>query len=263
MNYTLISLLKGTAKIFPKRFRAPLGMAFFRLFSLLYLGDRVACPCCGGRFRRFMARASNRTSRRVCPRCLSLERHRVLSLYLRQRTNLYTAPLKVLHFAPELCFYAAFKKLPNLRYITADIDSPLADVQMDIMDIHFEDAMFDMILCYHVLEHIPDDQRALSELYRVLKPGGWGIIQSPINLNYEKTFEDPSITSPQDRLRYYGHSDHKRWYGRDYRARLEAAGFTVKVDSYVRELDTELIERYGLRRDEDIYFVTKPGLKDS
>ncbi len=262
MNYTLITLLKRIAKLFPKRFRARLGLIFFRLFSILYLGDQVTCPCCGGHFRRFMSRAPNRNSRGVCPRCLSLERHRVLSLYLRERTNLFTAPLKVLHFAPELCFYAAFKNLSNLHYITADIDSPLADVQVDIMDIHFEDATFDVILCYHVLEHVPNDQKAVSELYRVLKPGGWGIIQSPINLSYEKTFEDPTIMSPQDRRRYYGHSDHRRWYGRDYQARLEAAGFIVKVDPYIRELDAELIEKYGLRRDEDLYVVTKPGLKE-
>lgn len=145
--------------------------------------------------------------------------------------------------------------MSNLDYISADLNSPMAMVKMDITNILYEDNSFDVILCSHVLEHVVDDRKAMRELFRVLKPGGWGILQVPILR--DKTFEDPSIVSPEDRERIFGQKDHVRIYGRDYKDRLEEAGFTVKVDGYVRELGDDKIKKHGLSEDQDIYFCAK------
>src|SRR5690606_37351978 len=116
---------------------------------------------------------------------------RLMWLYLKEKTNFFTDRLKVLHIAPEHCFIDRFEKMKNLDYITADIESPLAKVKMDIHDIPFEENTFDVVFCNHVMEHVDSDLRAMQEIYRVMKPGGWAIIQSPIDLSLEKTFEDP------------------------------------------------------------------------
>jgi SAM-dependent methyltransferase len=131
-------------------------------------------------------------------------------------------------------------------------------LKINIADIPLPDDQFDCVICYHVLEHIPDDQKAMRELFRVLKPGGWAILQSPIDFNHDKTFEDPSIVSPDERERFFGQNDHVRIYGRDYKDRLEKAGFVVKVDDYVQQLGDSAIKKYGLMRDEKIHFCSKP-----
>jgi len=215
------------------------------------------CPCCGGRFPSFIPGGVNLRPGARCPRCHSLERHRLIWLYLSRRTELSGGNLKLLHFAPETCIGNAVRKLPGLQYVSADLCSPLAMVKMDITDIRFPEDTFDVILCNHVLEHIPDDRKAMSEMYRVLKPGGWAILQVPIDLSRERTFEDPGVTSPADRERLFGQADHVRWYGRDYPERLRRAGFDVLVDRFAAELDEEEVERYGIVR-EDIHFCRKP-----
>lgn len=148
--------------------------------------------------------------------------------------------------------------MPNLDYISADLNRSSAMVQMDVCDIPYEDNHFDVILCSHVLEHIADDQRAMGELFRVLKPGGWAILQSPVDSGRARTFEDPNIVTPEDRERVFGHSDHVRIYGHDYKDRLDQAGFTVQLDEYGRDLGAEAIRRYSLRKDAEIYLCTKP-----
>lgn len=193
-----------------------------------------------------------------CPKCGSGERHRLLWLYLKNRTNLFSDKLRVLHFAPEYAFHKAFKSLPNLEYINTDLNSPLAMVKMDITDISIPDGTCDVILCSHVLEHVPDDKKALRELFRVLKKGGWAILQSPVNQNLSKTFEDLQVVSPEDRKISFGHEEHVRVYGRDYKKRLEEAGFSVRLDWYVRELGENLIYEYGLHPDEPVYYCAKP-----
>jgi SAM-dependent methyltransferase len=148
--------------------------------------------------------------------------------------------------------------MPNLDYVSVDLYSRLAMINMDATDIKFPEGTFDCVLCYHVLEHIPDDKKAMSEILRVLKPGGWGILQVPILA--ETTIEDPAINSPEDRERVYGQSDHVRAYGLDYKDRLEDAGFIVTVDDYVSELGGEVVRRCGLEKDECIYYCVKPSL---
>lgn len=230
-----------------------------KLMSLIYTGDQVICPCCNGHFRDFMSITKGQWDQ--CPKCLSFERNRLLSLYLKNRTNIFSDKLKVLHIAPEYSLYKTLRSSSNLEYISADLDSSLAMVKMDITSIQFEDNTFDVVLCSHVLEHVLDDQKAMRELFRVLKPGGWAILQSPLDPTRDKTFEDFNIVSPDDREKAFGQSDHVRIYGRDYKDRLEAAGFTVKIDDYVTGLGIDTVKKYGLHENEDIYFCTKEEQK--
>ncbi len=258
MNINQVKLLKSLAKtLVPTRYRPAIAWNYFGLVSRLYRGDQVVCPCCNGHFRQFLPSSVNQRPNVVCPRCLSLERHRLLWLYLQERTNLFTQSLKMLHIAPELCFYHAFRKLPKLDYLPADLDSPLAAVSVDITDIPYNDNTFDVIICNHVLEHIDDDRKAMSELCRVLKPGGWAIVQSPLDTKRAHTVEDAAIVSPQARKAHYGHDDHRRIYGQDYKDRLEAAGFSVRIDEYVRELGDDVIQKYRLTKNEYIYLCEK------
>jgi SAM-dependent methyltransferase len=180
-----------------------------------------------------------------------------LWLYFKNRTDIFDRHYTVLHFAPERVFAQSLRKMPLLHYVTADLSSSSADLRTDIMNISCKDDSFDIVLCNHVLEHVKDDQKGMSELCRVLSPGGWAILQSPIDPRRSKTFEDPTIVSPEARERVFGQWNHVRVYGRDYKERLEKAGFAVKVDSYFKELPAEAVRKYGLQN-EEIYFCTKP-----
>jgi len=194
----------------------------------------------------------------LSPSTLSLERHRLLWLYLKNDTAFFKAPLKVLHFAPEQAFYKRFRALKHLDYTTTDLNSPLADVTADICKLPFEDHSYDVILCNHVLEHIPDDHKAMTELFRVMKPGGWGIFQIPQDLSRASTFEDPSITDKKERARIFGQYDHVRVYGRDYFDKLRAVGFEVEEVDYTSGLSDSEIDKYRLAKGEIIPVVRKP-----
>jgi SAM-dependent methyltransferase len=194
----------------------------------------------------------------LCPNCLSLERHRLLWLFLKEKTNLFTDKIDFLHIAPEQCFIHRFGKLKNLNYITADIESPLAKVKMDIHKIPFKDNTFDAVMCNHVLEHAEDDIKAMEEVHRVLKTGGWAILQVPfMGKNLDRTFEDPNISTPSEREKVYGQNDHVRTYGKDYPERLRKAGFSVTEDRFVMGLPKDQIKKYVLPHDEVIYYCEK------
>jgi hypothetical protein len=232
---------------------------FVELRSLFYRGNRFTCPFCNQQFREFLSVKPGVyfLANEQCPKCDSWKRHRVMWLYLKNQTNLFSDRLKVLHIAPEYCFQRNFKNMLNLNYVSADLLSPLASTKMDITNIPYADNSFDVILCSHVLEHIPDDRKAMNELLRVLKATGWAILQVPIDRKRNKTFEDPTITSPKERERLFWQHDHVRLYGRDYKDRLEEVGFAVKVKNFVKELESDAIEQYGLDEQEEIYFCTK------
>ncbi len=228
------------------------------IFALYFRGNTYTDPIDGKGFRKFLPYGYERPRANVLsPSTLSLERHRLLWLYLKQETPFFTDKLKVLHFAPEQAFYKRFRKLPNLEYTTTDLLSPLADVKADICDLPFEDNSFDLILCNHVLEHIPDDRKAMQELFRVLRPGGWGVFQIPQDLTREKTFEDDSITDKKERAMIFGQYDHVRVYGRDYFDTLRSVGFTVSEIDYTDQLSAADVERYRLAKGEIIPVVRK------
>lgn len=226
-----------------------------RFFSLFYHGNKVECPVCDHHYRKFLPYGRGKARQNaLCPNCLSLERHRLLYLYLKNRTDLFIAPLKFLHIAPELCFLKLFNSLPNLDYITADLESPWAKVHFDVHEIPFEDNSFDVVMCNHLLEHVRDDIMAMKEIRRVMKPGGWGIMQVPVNESREKTYEDHRIKTPGERRKHFGQNDHVRDFGKDYPERLSKAGFTVKVDDYITTLSSGALERYSVKRGEGISF---------
>lgn len=152
----------------------------------------------------------------------------------------------------EQAFYKRFRKAKNITYTTTDLESPLADVKADICDLPFDENSYDFILCNHVLEHIPDDTKAMQELYRVLKPGGIAILQIPIDSSREVTFEDDTIIDKDERTRIFGQYDHVRVYGIDYYKKLEKLGFTVKQIAYAENMTDEEIERYRINKNEVI-----------
>ena len=215
-------------------------------------------PIDGRQFKKFLPYGYESPRDNVLsPSTLSLERHRLLWLYLKNETDFFTSPHKVVHFAPEQAFYKRFRKLKNLDYTTTDLNSPLADVKADICNLPFEDNSFDIIFCNHVLEHIPDDTKAMQELYRILRPGGWGIFQIPQDLKRNITFEDDSITDRKERAKIFGQYDHVRIYGRDYFDKLRSVGFKVEEVDYTALLTAEEIEKYRLAHGELIPLVLK------
>ncbi|MBW2960935.1 methyltransferase domain-containing protein [Mesonia sp. JHPTF-M18] len=229
------------------------------LVSLLK-GKNYTDPIDGKSFSKFLPYGyENQRENVLSPSTLSLERHRLLWLYLKNKTDFFTSEKSVLHFAPEQAFYKRFRKLSNINYTTTDLNSPLADVKADICNLPFKDNEYDFILCNHVLEHIPDDTKAMQELYRILKPNGIAILQIPQELEREFTFEDNSITNPKERAKIFGQYDHVRIYGRDYFDKLKSIGFEVIEADYTRELSEELINKYRLAKGEIIPVCIKPN----
>ncbi len=221
-------------------------------------GSKFTDPIDGKSFRKFLPYGyEDQRENVLSPSTLSLERHRLLWLYLKNETGLFSKKIKLLHFAPEQAFYNRFKKLKNLEYTTTDLNSPLADVKADICNLPFENNSFDFILCNHVLEHIPDDTKAMQELYRILKPGGTAILQIPQDLSRATTFEDNTITSRKERAKIFGQYDHVRVYGRDYFDKLRSIGFNVEEVDYTKTLTPLDVDTYRLAQGEVIPVCSK------
>jgi SAM-dependent methyltransferase len=239
----------------PRKYLQRVGGAGLKVLGLFYSGNNVTCPICSRNFSKFLPYGRlNPRPNALCPNCQSLERHRLIWLYLKEKTDFFNRDLHVLHIAPEACFIKRFEARHGNRYITADIESPLAKVKMDIHQIPFPENTFDVVLCNHVLEHVSDDIRAMSEIRRVLKPEGFAILQVPFfNPVPEKTFEDPTITDPKAREKTFGQDDHVRKYGKDYSSRLERAGLKVVEDPFVNEKNDQERHRHGLVKGEIIY----------
>ena len=245
--------MKGLLNLFPRPWLISLSIWFRPLIKWYFKGSLFTDPIDGSSYRKFLA-YGYKVSRpnALCPGTLSLERHRLLWLYLQRKTTLLQNKLKVLHIAPEQVFYSRFKSFNHWDYTTTDLHSPLADVKADICDLPFKDATFDLILCNHVLEHIPDDLKAMEELYRVLKKGGTLIAQVPLEAERSVTFEDNSITDKAKRSEIFGQYDHVRIYGKDYYQRLESVGFKTEGVDFLKELSTEEIVKFALPIEEQI-----------
>lgn len=228
------------------------------IVSLYLKGNNYTDPIDGKSYRKFLPYGyGTQRENALAPGTLSLERHRLLWLYLQNETDFFSTEKKVLHIAPEQCFLTLFRNQKNLDYTTADLYSPLADVKADICDLPFEKNMFDIVFCNHVLEHIIDDKKAMSELYRVLKPGGMGVFQIPQDLSLETTYEDFSITSKEERKKHFGQYDHVRIYGRDYFNKLRSVGFKVNEVDYSKTIAPELVKKYCLTKGEILPVCTK------
>lgn len=230
------------------------------ILAFILKGNTFTDPIDGKSFKSFLPYGyGKQRSNVLSPSTLSLERHRLLWLYLKNETDFFTSKekLKVLHFAPEQCFLKHFKELKNLDYTTTDLLSPIADVKADICDLPFQDNTYDVILCNHVLEHIPDDAKAMKELYRVMKVDGMGVFQIPQDLNRNVTFEDNTITDIKERTKIFGQYDHVRVYGLDYFDKLRSIGFKVEAVDYTSKLSKEEITKYCLAKGEIIPVVYK------
>lgn len=243
----------------PRRFLQRVAGWAVPIIGLAYRGHGRECPVCGSRYRRFMPYGYV-TSREdaLCPSCLALERHRMIWLWLKECSNIFEGHPRLLHIAPEVSLMRHFKRhyRDSKNYITADLESPLADLHFDVQNIPMEDSSVDVIICNHLFEHIEDDRRAMAELYRILKRGGWGIMLVPEERGRATTFEDDTITNPEERTRIFGQYDHRRIYGRDYDERLAAVGFRVERIAYNEQLSSEQRQRYAIGTD-DLIVVYK------
>ncbi|GGE12246.1 class I SAM-dependent methyltransferase [Psychroflexus salis] len=252
-------IFKFILNIVPRPFLIRLSYWIRPFLILYYKGNKYQDPIDDKKFRSFLPYGyENQRENVLSPSTLSLERHRLLWLWLKNETDFFKKTQKILHFAPEQAFYKRFKKMNHLDYVTTDLNSPLADVKADICDLPFEENSFDCILCNHVLEHIPDDEKAMKELYRILKPKGMAILQIPQDLNRASTFEDDSIIDPKERARIFGQYDHVRIYGRDYFEKLRKIGFIVEEVDYTDQLSEQEIEKYRLPKGELIPVCFKP-----
>ena len=255
--------------VLPKKFRTILCRATKRI---CFLGYRYTCPFCKSSLRALLPSGLNfpvlkqkeiigggYRQNSVCPVCGSNDRERLLYLYVSNRTNVFKKSLKLLHVSPEPRMRDVLQNRKDIDYLTADINPKGVMIQMDITHIQFPENFFDFIICNHVLEHVIDDGKAMRELYRVLKPGGEAILQVPISLALDNTFEDFSITTVAGRQEAFGQGDHVRIYARDYKVRLEQAGFIVDVFQWASEGVSfySRINKFALNEKEAIYFVRK------
>lgn len=242
--------MKDLLNLIPRPWLIQLSIWFRPLIKWFFKGNRFIDPIDGSSYRKFLPYGYQKLRQNaLCPGTLSLERHRLLWLYLDRETEFLKKPLTVLHLAPEQVFYKKFKHFSHWKYTTADLNSPLAEVKADICKLPFKENTYDLIFCNHVLEHIPDHLQAMRELHRVLKKGGTLIAQVPLDENRETTYQDDSITDPKERTRLFGQYDHVRIYGKDFFTFLTQVGFIAQGISYTTQLSEKEIEKFGLQKE--------------
>jgi SAM-dependent methyltransferase len=197
----------------------------------------------------------------LCPKCYSTDRERLIYWCITKKSNILNSSknIRLLHIAPEKNLQKILKSFSNIEYVSGDFNPLInCDVILDITDIKFKDNFFDVIICNHVLEHVKDDQKAMHELFRVLKPKGIAILQVPISKTARETFGDFSMTTPEGREKYFGQKDHVRIYGQDYKNRLESVGFKLDLYGINKGLSIKEIKRLGLNQEEILYVCQKP-----
>lgn len=267
----MINIMKPLVKkVLPRRTYLPLLHFYVKLTYPFFLGNRHFCVLCEKRFRRFRPVGLSfpvLKEKHViggfprknghCPYCHSDDRERLVYLYLKNNTDIFSRPQTILHVAPEKGLGDILRKQPHLRYISADKDGPFSEMRMDVTNIPFPDGTFDAVICNHVLEHVADDRRAIRELFRVVKPGGWAIVTVPLSTVLTETYEDLSIVTAAGRAEAFGQDDHVRIYAKDYFDRLRESGFQVECYSFVREHGDLDSDRLGLHEEEEIIIARK------
>ena len=217
-------------------------------------GSAVTCPCCERSFGRFLPFRGRPYAE--CPNCFSLERHRLLWLFLRDRTSLLSEPTRFLHFAPEMWLSRTLAARPNIRYVSVDKYAGGVMAKADMTSLPFPDGSFDGLLEVHVLQNVEDEHAAIRELRRVLRRGGWAVIHESLDLSRDRTLENPSVwNDPRERERVFGFHEYARRYGRDFPSRITPFGFEVTVVDLVAELGPDQARRYGLQNDPVHLFV--------
>lgn len=250
-----------------------------KILGVVYKGNTYYCPYCQHSFRKMLADGEKLSvidkyqiigagfrENCTCPRCYAKDRDRLIYLYLEKKTNIFTQSLRLLHIAPEAWLKELFQSLPNIHYTNGVKDAESMGYyydrrtrDLDITDLEMKDNFYDVVICNHVLEHIIDDRKAMQEIFRVLKPGGWAILQIPYSEVLENTFEDKSILSPTERKMTFGQFDHVRIYGKDYSERLTNVGFRVERYNPKNEsLEPDSLLKYALNKDEDLFIAHKP-----
>ena len=234
-------------KIVPEKRRLKNRILLHKLTSIFYRGNHFECNCCGKSFKKFKPKGNSYLRpNAICPFCDSLERERLLLFYLQQETDIFTARKSLLHFAPEEQMKKIFKRTPNLLYTNVDLNPSFADEQADITDLQYQDESFDYIICAHVLGHVPDESKAIRELFRVLKDDGMAFILTLIDWNNPHTFESENIQTSEERLQHYTESDLARLHGADFATRIEKEGFHVDTIDYRTHFDEKACKRYSL-----------------
>jgi len=248
-----------------------------KILGSYYKGNELLCPFCKHYFRKMLPGGfklpiveekqiigSGYRKNCVCPRCFSTDRDRLIYLYITKETDIFEKKIKLLHIAPESSLKYILRNSKNIDYHTGVkyyegfYYSPDTSI-LDIENITYPDNEFDVIICNHVLEHVDNDKIAMAELYRVLKPGGWAILQVPISNSLEKTYENPEITDPEGREKHFGQFDHVRLYAKDYKDRLSEAGFKVKIFSPINDKwdFDQIIKKHAINPDENLYIAMK------
>jgi len=246
-------IVKLILNFFSRQFLNSISLILRPVLRVLYKGTKYTDPIDGSSYRAFLPYGYSKLRKNaLCPGTLSLERHRLLWLYLKEKTKFLEKNISVLHVAPEIIFMKKFKKIVNWNYVSIDLKSPLADIKANIYNLPFKDNSFDLILCNHVLEHVENDYKALNELYRVIKNKGMLIAQIPLDKNLKKTFEDKEIINRRERKKYFGQYDHVRVYGLDFYTRLANSGFTPKKIDVLKNISIADKIKYCLPKDEEI-----------
>jgi len=260
---------KFIKKMVPKKYHRKILFLYNYLRSLFLFGFKYHCNFCNGHFRKLLQVGLKNDIAinliggglrySLCPRCHSSDRERLVYWYIVNKTNILHSQkmIRLLHIAPEKNLQKVLKTFGKIKYISGDLNPLVADRKIDITDINFENGYFDFIICNHVLEHIVNDQKAMRELFRVLRPKGFAILQVPISKNAKETFEDFSITLPEEREKHFGQKDHVRIYGQDYKKRLESVGFKVNLYDIKKDLSIQDIKRFGFNESEILYLCRK------
>ena len=256
------ALISFVIRFVPRHLLQRVAHLALQVISPFFRGSRYEDPINGRTYRKFLSygRGDRTRPNALAPDTLSLERHRAVWMYLTEHSDLFSGGpgRTMLHLAPEYCFLKRFNRAEGLDIVRADLVSPWADVHFDVHEIPYEADTFDIIMGNHLMEHVADDHKVMTEYFRVMKPGGWGIFQVPMDRNNPKTLEDPVVTDPAERERLYWQRDHVRLYGMDYADRYRAVGFEVEeID--LRDLFGE--ERYGrcaLGAEGHLQIVRKP-----